>query len=108
MTVMQSCDHHDEHGLVPDARSRARMLQQLRAATALSEALSDLFGGVAYATALRDGRDVPIAHVDVEASMPLMLAWLDWLRVSPSGDDWAPAHEPPAEVRVAPEGAGEP
>ena len=103
MTVMMSCDHHDVGGCVPDNRSRERMLEQLRAATALSDALAHLFhdARVGDSTGLAGrppGR--PVVVVDLGTTVPLMQAWLAWLQLAPTGDDWAPPVRPPAEIRV--------
>jgi len=72
------------------------MLVQLRAATALGDALATLFHDVRYNT--HQGK--PVAYVPIEAAIPLMQAWLQWLQVAPSGDDWAPAQVPPAEITI--------
>jgi hypothetical protein len=108
MTIMQSCDHHGPDLSIPDNRSRKRMLEQLRAATEMSDRLAELFhhGRVSDRSARLEGwpANVPLVAVELQRTVPLMQAWLAWLAVSPSGDDWAPPYEPPSEIRVPPEG----
>lgn len=100
MVTISSCDHHDAYGLVPSSRSRATMLAQLRAATALGEALGAAFEEARVRQ--RAGME-PIVAFSLAAAVPLMNAWLAWLAISPSSpDDFAPPVEPPAEIRIPP------
>lgn len=99
MTIQMSCDHHGPNQGIPDNRSRVRMLAQLTAATRLSDSFADLFRqGISYD--LRDGH--PVGIIDLAEAIPVMEAWLAWLQVAPSGDDWHPAYQPPAEITVPP------
>lgn len=97
-----SCDHHDEGGCVPDNRSRARMLEQLQAATELSDALARLFQDSRVGDEMARGsrsRD-PFVRVPLSSATTVMQAWLAWLQVQPMGDDWAPPVDPPSTTRI--------
>lgn len=76
------------------------MLDQLRAATTLSDALARVFteGRVRY----RHQGDRPALVADLDMIAPLMQAWLAWLQVEPSGDDWHAPYKPPSEIRIPP------
>jgi hypothetical protein len=77
------------------------MLVQLRAATELSDALAELFQHGILRHDIQGS--LVVSLVDTQATLPLLQAWLAWLQVAPSGDDWAPAVDPPSEIRLPPE-----
>jgi hypothetical protein len=84
------------------------MLEQLRAATEMSDRLAELFhhGRVSDRSARLEGwpSNAPFVAVELQRTVPLMQAWLAWLAVAPAGDDWAPPYEPPSEIRIPPDG----
>lgn len=98
MTIQMSCDHHGPNQGIPDNRSRKRMLEQLRAATAMSDALAGLFNHGLLRYEQRDRRVVAI--IDAHTAIPLFETWLAWLQVAPAGDDWAEPIDPPAEITI--------
>lgn len=107
MASPMPCDHHDAGGCVPEARSRARILAQLEAATALGDALA----GVARAGVVRFESEGRAVHLVLDATelIPALQAWLAWIGVAPSGDDWHPAEAPAAsypDESSAPERTG--
>ena len=67
----------------------------------LSDALAHLFHDVRYSMIAGE----PITYVPIPPAIPLMQAWLAWLQLAPSGDDWAEPIDPPAEIRVPPDAA---
>jgi hypothetical protein len=102
MTIMQSCDHHDVGGCVPDNRSRRRMLAQLQAATELGEAIGrlvvDADQPMICSFDLRDG--APTVTLGLRAFMEMWDYYKQWREAAPRGDDWAPPIDPPSEIRV--------
>jgi hypothetical protein len=105
VTAIQSCDHHDHTGLIPDTRSRARMLDQLTAAQRLADAFIAVLSDEAYPIRFGVGpTGRPMMTFDVWTALPLMQALNAWCEVAPRGDDWAPPVEPPSEIRIPPEG----
>lgn len=106
MTTIGSCDHHDASGLVPSNRSRARMLEQLRAASELGARMRDAVSGVTvqlYGATERPDL-APTITLDLERFMRVWTAYQAWRLLEPSGDDWAPAFERGAEIRVPTDG----
>jgi hypothetical protein len=107
MTIMESCDHHDDGGCVPDNRSRRRMLSQLRAATELGQAVEQ----VTKAGVRIDLLDVtsleplsePTITVGLRPFLALWQAMQAWRWIRPMGDDWEPPMVPPAGIRVPPD-----
>lgn len=107
MTIMMSCDHHDEGGCVPDNRSRARILRQFAAAQRLADAFLTMTRTSALQVhlATADGTILPSPTVEVDLAA-LLLAWdayAVWLHNEPRGDDLASAVVPPADIRVPPD-----
>ena len=62
----------------------------------LSDALAHLFHDVRYSMIAGE----PITYVPIPPAIPLMQAWLAWLQLAPSGDDWSPPYDPPAEITI--------
>jgi hypothetical protein len=114
MTIMQSCDHHDVGGCVPDNRSRARILEQFKVAHELGMAVQNLtrFG---VTINLFDVGQQPLGRptitVDLDQFLMLWAALRAWRDQQPKGDDLAPAVVPPADIHIPdlppdPPGAG--
>jgi hypothetical protein len=112
MTIMESCDHHDEGGCVPDNRSRRRMLSQFRAAADLGVAVEELTrGGVRidlYDIASLEPLREPSITVGLPQFLVLWQALQAWRRMAPRGDDWEPPMVPPAGIRVPPDDVVDP
>jgi hypothetical protein len=102
MSVTQSCDHHGPDGLIPDTRSRARMLEQLRAAQALADALELWFRHAVPDSAVGVAAGRLTITLDLLDLAPTLDQLAAWRRVAPAGDDWHPPYDPPAEIRVPP------
>lgn len=108
MVVLQSCDHHDVGGCVPNTRSRARILQQFGYAIALGDAFMEMLQGSLAEVAVEDADGRPLPDPTITIQLKRFLAcweqYMLWLQHQPRGDDLAPAVDPPSEIRVPPEG----